>query len=185
MLRVTTRFAGPEGAPWFSTFHFAGTALPDAAEAVVSTELFWIELRTLIANNVQMTVGFDGVQDVDPSTGQTIAVHYPEERIVAGGGLGSALPQATQGLIRWRTGVFVAGREIRGRSFIPGLTSAAQAATGNPGQSLIDAVEAAVPQVIASVDNGLGVYSRTRGQFESATAGTLWGEFAVLRSRRD
>jgi hypothetical protein len=93
---------------------------------------------------------------------------------------------ATQGLIRWRTGVFIAGRELRGRTFIPGATES-RSANGRPDSTYITTAETAAQDLLdnAALGAALVVYSVTHRQVELVQSRSVWGQWAVLRSRRD
>jgi len=95
------------------------------------------------------------------------------------------LPPATQGLIEWRTGFFVGGREIRGRTFIPGLSNSSSAANGVPTSTWLTLAAAASTAIIGWTSSDFVVYSPTKHQKALVTAGQPWNEWAVLRSRRD
>jgi hypothetical protein len=87
-------------------------------------------------------------------------------------------------LIKWRTGIYLAGREIRGRTFIPGLDAFTNA------EGVVDTtVHDALSDDLATWLGGLSapplIWSRTHGDSAAVAAAEVWDQFAVLRSRRD
>lgn len=105
---------------------------------------------------------------------------------VTGTNGGAVVPDASQVLVRWTTGVVVGGRFVQGRSFIPGL-----AVTNLSGGNLLAATgvafDAQANAMIATA-LGFGVWHRpvggTGGQHVLASSATTWNELAVLRRRR-
>jgi len=99
---------------------------------------------------------------------------------------GEAVPDASQGLMRWSTGTIIDGRFVQGRTFIPGVSTSrvSQANLNAATQSAWNA--AAVTLIAANV--GLSVWHRPVGGAGGFSAvvdgGTAWSEFAVLRRRR-
>lgn len=181
MYRVRTTFDGVQGSPYLSTFYFS-SALGSAQQAATAAGTFWNSVEPVMVSALNWTLERD-VATIDAATGQTTAV----TQVSANSGSGSAgagpLPFSNQGLIRWRTGVFAGGREIRGRTFIPGPTetlsdevpTAAYGTTINP----------AITALIGDANSTLVVWSRANGVEEDVTSGDLWNSWAVLRSRRD
>lgn len=182
MYRVDTVTTGLDGAPFFTQLFFndtAGTA-SDAVDAVVA---FWEDLASVIVNDCTMTV--DGIVTiVDQATGAITGTEGTASgAAVVGTNAGEPLPNATQGLIQWRTGDYVGGREIRGRTFIPGPGSASNA-LGEPTSSYIAALEAAAATLVGNASTVFVVFSRAKLTARAVIDGTAWDEWAVLRSRR-
>jgi hypothetical protein len=123
------------------------------------------------------------VSEVDPVTGLITGVVGVTTATDVGESSGVPVSQATMVLVRWRTGEFVAGREIRGRTFIPGIAGAAVTSGGELASANAIVFQNAADDLIAN--SGLGVWSPKNGQIEVATSASIWNEFAVLRSRRD
>jgi hypothetical protein len=124
------------------------------------------------------------VATVDSTTGDITALTAVTSQTGTGGSVGDALPYATQGLVRLRTGFFVGGKEIRGRIFIPGLTET-DSDIGVPSSFVVGAWNTAVAALIADANSVLLVYSRKHAAGEAVVSGSAWNKWAVLRSRRD
>lgn len=184
MLRTRVALTGPvSGAAvitqhWLSSDDSAGVT---AARAALST---WL---TAVAGQCHTSLGFSlepEVDVVDPNTGQVTGVLTAAALNVSGTNAGDLLPLATQWLCRWRTDDFVGGREVRGRTFIPGPTRNG-ALNGQPTTAAIAALNAANATLVGDSAAGFAVWSRKLLSAHDVSSGSAWSKFAVLRSRRD
>lgn len=185
MLRVITEITGGSGGPQWSTMHFGGTTEGEAAAAALAAAAFWADLQDTLTAAYQFH--FDGeVYRVDPATNQILEVFLTAGWDRDGTKAGETLPWATQGLVRWRTGTYVAGRELRGRTFIPGWLES-ESGGGVPSPAAVAAMNAAGLQFLTSAApaGGAVVYSPTHGVASAISAAQAWDRWAVLRSRRD
>ena len=188
MLRVKVTFTAPQGSPWRATHNFSDTAdQTNANEVNAAVGVFWSAVDLLISNVVTWTTEA-AVENIDVTTGQIQGLFPVTPATGTGASSTEALPQSSQGLIRWRTGQYGNGREARGRTFIPGLTES----TNNAGLLLASSItvfDAAATAFVADANSVLAVYQRPRpgvnGALFDVTGGTTWSKFAVLRSRRD
>lgn len=182
MWRVRTVFTGVQGSPWVNTAYFdQSTGTPGDAVTAVAT--FWGVVDGLIDNEVDWATQSD-VETVDEDTGNVTAVTQVTPQTGTGAVSGDALPFATQALIKWRTGLYIGGREVRGRWFIPGLTETA-CDNGRLSSAAAATIQGAVNGYVASVGVDPVIWSRVHGVAPNIDTGTVWTEFAVLRSRRD
>lgn len=98
-----------------------------------------------------------------------------------------ALPGAISMLIKWTTAT--GGRNGKGRSFISPMAQSACNADGKPSSAALATVSGAATNLVSdsSVDNewALGIYSREDSLHRDLTGSSVYGKFAVLRSRRD
>lgn len=182
MFRIVTTLTGIPGAPYYSTWHFNEAALTaqDAADATVA---WWTAVDNLFANDLTWVVPTT-VDIVDPVLGETTGVTSVTGGTGTGADSTSYLPQINQVVVRIRTGVFVGGREVRGRIFVPGLTEAASQ-DGILDATWLSTFNAANAALLADADSSIGVYSRAHNVFHVASAMSVWTQFAALRSRRD
>lgn len=185
MLRIRVTWAAPKGSPYYSTFYFGGetSGEADAAAAAVATYLGTMD------NNIATTYTWNidpEAEFVNPVNGNIIGVETTAGGNGTGSGAGDPLPFTTQGLVRWRTGIFINGREIRGRTFFPGMVETCSTG-GSVTVGIIAGINTAGGALItaSSGAGGLVVYSPTHGQEALVTSTSMWSEFAVLRSRRD
>lgn len=178
--RVHVAYSGPGGGGLGSFYFHADDASADCEEAVGtllaavdgtwSDQWHWATLPT--------------VDFIDTANGQitssaTVTGHS------GGGGSGTApVPTTSQVLFQLRTGVRVAGREIRGRMYIPGLTEGANNGQGAIETSTLSDLQGWVNSFVGDGDTTPVVWSRKNGTYEDIDSITVWGQWAVLRSRR-
>jgi hypothetical protein len=181
--RVRTVFTGPAGTPWVSTFHLSADSgnLADDANTLVGT--LWENLKGLIKNNITWTTG-PFVETLDVATGHPTAITATSSITQTGTTSGDANPPASQGLLKWQTGVFIVGRQVKGETFIPGMTSSSTT-NGAPGSSALTTMQSAADTYAAGFAAVPGIYSRVHHQFVPIVGGAPWTKYAVLRSRRD
>jgi hypothetical protein len=183
IMRVRTVFGAAPGSPYLSTMYFLqDNTQAGANAAVAAVGNFWNTIDASLVNLVTWATQPEvavlnpagtliGLWNVTPATGM-------------GNQTSGQSPPATQGLVRWNTGVFYQGRQIRGRTFIPAIPQA-MATGGTPTGTLVTNCNAAASALIADANAEFGIYSRKAAGFYNVVTGGLWGQFAVLRSRRD
>lgn len=178
--RITTVWSGRPGLPGTTTLYFHENS-HTAADQVDAVKAFWNSLKNNIVTGVNLTV--DGtVEIVESDTGDIVGTDATGHGgVIVGTDSADPLPPSVQGLIQWRTGVYVGGREIRGRTFIGCLTETSNT-NGVPPSGTIAAWTGYATTMLGSA---LAVYSPTKHQWASVASGNAWGQFAVLRSRRD
>lgn len=180
--RVKTEFTGLAGAPYLSQMYF-NSSFGTAGDATTVADAFWRACAAVQHENLLFNVLGD-VDQVDSSTGQLVGVAQGTASSGQGTIVADVLPFATQALVRWRTGVFVGGREIRGKTFIPGLTEL-QAALGQLSGAAETALQGAADGVLGAPANFPVIYSRKNLVSAPISSTSVWNQFAVLRSRRD
>lgn len=178
--RITTEMTGMPGGPYYNQTYWDDPSLINAQSAVASLQEFWDGMDSAISSQLTITVPGE-VDVVESTTGQTVASEAVTGFTLPGGNANEALPLTTQLLLRLRTGVFVGGREIRGRMFIPGCTEENNTG-GRPSAALVTLANNAASSLVNGI---MAVYSPTRRVYEDVTSATAWNEWAVLRSRRD
>lgn len=182
MLRVRINWTGP--ASGFSVLHFDGElSTSGAAQAAADAASSWLEDIAPHLADAQAGRVDPEVLEVNISNGQTTGVGTVTSTTWGGTGGNNQVSQASQLLVQWRTGVFAAGRELRGRTFIPGVGAAGSTPGGEVAPATADAIVIA-SQSLADDAADLGVYSPTRSAFATVATATVWPEFAVLRGRR-
>ena len=179
--RVRTVFTGVQGSPWLSTLYFGTSGT--AADAVTAVGVFWSAVDGLMASTVNWTTEAD-VEEIGVG-GDLISVDQTTPAAGSGSATASTLlPPATQGLIRWRTGAVFGNRELKGRTFIPGLTEG-DSTDGLLTSASRTTIQNAASALIADVNSALIVWSRRYAQQILVATATVPEQFAVLRSRRD
>lgn len=182
MWRVTTTFTGLPGTPWINQLHF-DSSVGNAQDAVDAAGTFWDSCAgSNMANGLVIATEPD-VDVVDEVTGDKIGVISTTPAVSGGTGISDPLPFANQVLIRLRTGVYVAGREIVGKIFIPAILESNS--TGLVGSSLRTFYNGVAQALIDDVNCTLVVWSKKNGEAVPAVSPSTSNQFAVLRSRRD
>lgn len=176
-------FTGVTGSPWVGTAYMSALGSGTVQQAATAVGNFWGAADSLMEVSVSWTMLAD-VEALDPATGQVTGVSQVTPPTGGGVAATTGLPVATQALVRWRTGVYIGGREVRGRWFIPGLATSANN-DGAPSSTVLSTLNTAASTLISDPNSELCMWSRKNGQVEAVTSGTTWSQFAVLRSRRD
>lgn len=194
MLHIRSITVGVAGSPYYTNLYFLG-GMSDRNAALTRVRNFWVALQGVIPTTMSTSVESE-VRDIDPATGNVLDIQAgAEQAAVVGNGSGSVAPPATQGLIRLSTGSVRLNRQVRGRIFIPGVLQTALTAQGRP-SSIYQTTLTNAGEGLRGISNGVSlcVWSRPRtltgpvglpGATATVTSASAWGEFAVLRSRRD
>lgn len=188
MYRVRTSITGYAAYPALSTMYFdeAGGTAQNAADAV---RAFWAGFAGTLGNGNTAVVEAD-VARIDETDGALLGAISTTTTSVPFTGTGEPLPFATQGLIRWNTGVVLNRRFVRGRTFIPAFTESAQTA-GSPISTIMTLMTTQATNLIANSTSTLVIWHQPVGappgfgQAVPAAGATAWEKWAVLRSRRD
>jgi hypothetical protein len=179
MLRVRINWTGLcEG---FSVMHFDDVLANAQSTADAVSE--WLDDTNVVRSVAQFAQVDSEVLLVNVGTG---AIEGATQVVTAieGGNLGTdPLPQASMILARWRTGVYLGGREIRGRTFIPGLGSENLGTNGELDPTQLQSVVLSGTALINA--SALAVWSPTNGSLATVATSAVWPEFAVMRSRRE
>lgn len=163
-----------------------------ATEALARVRAFWNSYAAHVASTATLTIDPVVVQ-LDQATGQPLAA-YPgtPPAAVTFTGTGDLLPFSSQKLVKYSTGVYVRGRALVGRSFIPfGLESDSVTGTG-PTAADVTALNTALGLLGTTVVTAItqGVWSRPlpgvvgSGQVEAVTARAASTKWAVQKNRR-
>lgn len=179
MIRVRINYTGR--VTGFSIMHFANE-LGDAQSAADAARTFFDAIKGGLQTGQFVRVDPE-VFEVNVGTGKVEGATTITSTQVTGTNSDDVLPQATQLLVRWRTGQFIDGRELRGRTFIPGYVQGASSAAGEVATTTQGTVNTAAATLVGNSD--FGIWSPTNAVFATATSGICWTEWAVQRGRRD
>lgn len=124
---------------------------------------------------------------LDEATGAVTGAWSEPLNIVGTGTVESqAVPDATQIVIRWLTGVVINGRFLAGRQFMPGTALGAINA-GNVGAGTLGVYNTA-GQALADAGVGFSIWHHpvlgAGGSSQPVLSAQCWNEFGVLRRRR-
>lgn len=185
LYRIRIGYSGtPVNGPSVSTFHFA-SEVQEPQDAVDSLSSVFDQWKTNMVSQLTMFAEPE-VETINPVNGELVGLTAITPWTKTGSvGSASALPNATMALVRWRTGVFIGGKEVRGRTFLPGFASGYVTADGNVPTAQITSVTAGANIWRDAGDNASVVYSRVHGVAHPIISASCWNEYATLRSRRD
>ena len=185
MLRVVSVGTGVAGSPFFMTHFFdPGDVGQDAQECSDWVKDFQFAARahfgsSLVWANEPEVVTIDQASG-DITSSETVTT-FP-----VGGTASDLLPLVTQGLITWRTGSFIAGRQVIGHTFLPTAPESDNDVDGTPSSGYatawlgsVTAADAAHPDVTHCI------YSRKNGIAKTRTSFAMQNSWSYLRTRRD
>lgn len=180
--RVRCVWTGVAGSPAYSNFYIQSGAV-SAASAQAAVSSYMNSVR--VACNTGVTVTIEGdVALVDTATDSIVGVTSTSTTSFPGSGTGSPMPPANQILIRYLTGTFIGGRQVRGRFFVPYLTTGS-ISSQVVAPATITAMQNATSAYITGLTGNAVVFSRKNGVPVPITAWSTWNQVAVMRSRRD
>jgi hypothetical protein len=165
---------------------------PSATEALARVRAMFNSAAAKIPGGSTLT--FDtAVQILDDATGTLVnAATATAPTAVTFSGIGDPLPAQTQGLLRFTTGNFVRGRNVKGRMFIPGPAEGDNSSTGGPATAYLTAWNTAagllgttivtpISQVVWSRPTGPGASDGVSSGVSGRSMASTW---AVQRGRR-
>lgn len=180
--------------PWLSTMWWlpgtTGGSNADATDCLDRFRDMWVVLAAKVATGVTIQ-NEASVIAVESTTGVLTGAYTgtPGAAVSSTGG-SNPLPAQTQGLIRWTTAGVVAGRRVRGRTFVPLPDEADNATNSLPGSSYTSQLVAAVAALLTagSTASEPVVWHRPGpagiGSHHLITGGGARSTWAVLRTRR-
>lgn len=196
ILRVRASIAVNAGASTaLTTFYWdsTGAALGAlATESVARVRAAYAALAAIIGGGSTYTPNLL-VDEIDENTGAIVnQVTAAAPAALSFTGVGNFLPLQTQALVQYQTALFIGGRRVRGRTYIPGFTASQSSAGGNliaGATTALGNFNTALGATIVTATNQRVWHrpSRTTGTGGlSAVVATRTASpsFAVMRSRR-
>jgi hypothetical protein len=185
MLRVRATWTGKQGTPYLSTFYFNTASTETQTDANNANAAVGSFLTSL---NSSLLLGLNWVTDSNVtvmSLSGTQTGGFGVSPVAGGGTLsGDALPWSTQLLVRYTTGIYIGGRQIKGHLFLPGW-SETQNTDGAPVSTLKTTVQNAANTLVGVSSPRWAVWSKKTASISSITGASVSSQWAVLRSRRD
>lgn len=179
-----TRWDGVAGAPFWTTVRQTAVGVISAEDFAQAFADFLDRAKSSLATPLVATV-LPEVTLIESTTGQLVGTETIVSKVITMTDATEMLPRTTQMLIRWSTGVVIAGRRVRGRMFLPGLCEQSNSDGGAPTTSIVSGFQASVNTLLTDWGGEAVVYSRTHFSGAAITGASVWNEWAVLRSRRD
>lgn len=192
LLRCRALWNGFSGAPGYTNWYYdysAGTPA-DATQALRTMYDFFNVLKASLPTDVIVSFPLD-LAIMDSSSGQqtsqVTAGAMPGEITGTGAGSYSAPSGA---VIRWTTGAYKNGRQVRGRTFLVPLVASAYDGDGTLGSGTVTTLQTAATGSVSTGGLPRVVFSRPAagggsGSFAVITGGFAVDKACVLRSRRD
>lgn len=181
---IVVDWTGPGSANKVSVFHF--TEDFNVSQQRVALDQFFEAIKSQFKSSFAWNVRTEGRELDDASGGLAGAWADPAVQSGAGTANGEQVPDASQVLVRWTTGVIARGRFLKGRTFLPGLANV-NVSNGNLQAAARNTIATAAAGLV-SPEVGLAVWSRPQsgsgGSVALVTGSGVWQELAVLRRRR-
>lgn len=184
MIRIRSVTDGLPSAPFLTTHYFETSAESVAQEAYAALGDFWEAMSVAVNHNANINI--DPVMFIiDPVTGNTTGTFLATIPLgYAGGNTGDALPAGVSPIMQLRTGSYLAGREVRGRTFLPGLTQdQINIQSGTLNETSRDYLSA-IGQALVDADLGWCVWSRKNGTADTVSVVNIAQSAGMIRSRR-
>lgn len=183
LYRVRTNLVGGSGSDQVSTMFFSSAASETAQDAATAVRTFWYDMRGKVTSAYTATVEPE-VFLIDQATGEPTGIESTTTTPVSFTDGTDKLPWVVQGLVQWTTGTFIGGRQVRGRTYIPGVTGAGNT-NGIPNSDYLTALNTAAATLLGTTGVTLVVYSRKNHSAWPVVSRNAWQKWAELRSRRD
>lgn len=201
ILRVTARWAGFQGAPGYSNFHFTaeggfwdGGLLGDDAQAAADAAAERVadafgQIGSVLPDSVQISIESEAII-FDSDSGEALGFAEVDQDVIAASGDDGGYSGATGAVVNWRTNDYRFGRRIRGRTFLVPLGGSSYQDDGTLTSSALERLRTFGTRMLGSSGGPtFGVWSRpvggAGGVFATATTANVPDMAAVLRSRRD
>lgn len=181
LVRVT--FTGGPSGDWLSTFRIDRLLGGTAQNSVDTVRDFWSALSGALWAGLQAHVS-GTVEVVDPSSGAPTGIDNATTRNITFTNGADALPFQTQAVVYWNTGTWISGRQVRGRTFVPGWCESSNTPGGGMDPSVVTVLGTAAASITSALTCTPGVYSKTHHNMFPIVGSTIPQKWAVLRTRR-
>lgn len=184
MIEVITRWSTAGSPGGLTVMYFDPSSTAAQVRTAVAT--MWNAVDATLTTATSWTIDTSG-RLIDEASG-ALTGFWNEASSKTGSGATAGVPVANsaQVLIRWFTGEVVGGRQLQGRSYVPGLATSntVNGEVNSTAQNTILTAATALAQDSA----GLLVWHRPgpngAGSYKHAPSAGVWNELAVLRKRR-
>jgi hypothetical protein len=178
--QVRVAWTGLKGLPGVSTHYFSGL-FPELDLQTVGNA--YEALATALPAGLTITVPDSGMI-IDEATGQATGTwSIPEAGTTVTGSVGTGYAAPCGAVVNWTTGIFLAGRQVRGKTFLVPLPREAYQADG----TLVDTYRGVITnyaEAMVSISSFV-IYTPSNNGSASVDGFTVPDMVAVLRSRRD
>lgn len=180
---VKTTFTGGPAGDWLNQFRIDRLLGGTAQDSIDIVQSFWDYMKTSMSSVLSFEVHGD-VEILDPITGGPTGIDQATARTGVCSDVGDPLPWQTQARIIWNTGVWVNNRQVRGSTFVPGLTENSNTNQGVPSSTFLGYLATAGLLISNATTATPGVYSRKHHNTYPIVSQTIPARWSVLRTRR-
>lgn len=177
--QVRIAWSGTLGGPGVSTFYFDATGAPPVSAA----KTFFEAIKAYLPTAVVLTYPSSGIT-IDTATGQAVGAWSGTAPTNTTGTGAGAFSRASGAVVNWKSGAYVNGRELRGKTFLVPLIGGAYSSNGNIDSTVLGVLQTAATNYAAAI-NGLRIWSKATASAATVTSAQVATKVAVLRSRRD
>jgi hypothetical protein len=181
---IRAQWTGVSGSPYYTTLRGLSGGSTTPQEMSDAFDTFLGNSASLIDDTLVCVISPE-VRIIDSADGETQSVSTITTNTATFTGTGDPLPPFVQGVIRLQTGVFLSGRRLKGKIYIPGMLESNNTAAGLPSAGFVSGLETTWNTFLSTVGSDYVIYSPTHRAFGSVTGGAVGGEWSILRSRRD
>ena len=182
-VRVAWSDTGVVG-PGLSTFYFASPGTIGISNLLT---LFTTIAANDLPDDVTITVPGSGDR-IDELTGTIIGGWTQSGGGSVTGGSSGSFAMGVGGRLRWDTAGVVAGRHVRGTTFLVPMAGASYASDGRIGTTALTRINNALTTFLAAVSPNLVIWSRPApgrlGSIHPVTLASCPAEISTVRSRR-
>lgn len=177
--RVRISWTKWPGGPGVSTLLFETEQAPPLADV----RSLFATIGNYVASGVELQVENVG-QTIDTTTGKAVAgwSAAAQTAIACSGGVNYAQPCGAY--ISWRSGAFINGREVRGKTFLVPLSSAWYDAEGTIHPTAVNAINTALTTFRVAGGSVQRIFSRGAAAVSPVSSSFLVDKAVVLTSRR-
>lgn len=177
--RVRVAWTSWPGGPGVSTFHFETEQAPPLADL----RSLFATIANYLPSGIVLQVENVG-QTIDSTTGKAVAGWSAATvaPITASGGVNYAQPCGAY--IQWKSGAFINGREVRGKTFLVPLASAWYDAEGTVHPTAKNAIDGALTTYRVAGGSVQRIFSRATQGVTTINAATVVDKCVVMTSRR-
>lgn len=184
MLRCRVTWSGGAGGPWLTNLYTSADntqTFADTFRDAINTLLN--SYRSLMRSGVNITAS--GVDEMLLDGTLVGSRSFTTPINLTSNGAGNWLPRECQGLAVLRTGVYVAGREVRGRLYLPQPTVGQADAGGDPSGTFQSTMNTALTTYRLTSGTPPCIWSKAHGVISPIQSAVMAPYFAVQRRRRD
>ena len=183
--RHTITWSGFIGAPGYSNFYTVANDDPGFHTALNTWKSTW---AANLPDDVVLTLEAEVVQ-IEDTTGELVGAFSIGSDTSTQGANTGGYSAASGVVVNWPTAGIVAGRRVRGRTFMVPISGGAYQTNGTIDENALSFMRTSTAAFLLAVEGEFCIWSRPRpalpGSHHLVTSWGIPDKVAVLRSRRD